>query len=85
MTTLNTEEPKTVQSTSTTGAKPSKKGPVSERRAHVAPAKAKSGKKAGSAKKALGGHLKTGHTWSLQNRPTERTQNKSSYNSTTIV
>jgi hypothetical protein len=25
----------------------------------------------------LGGHLKTGHTWSLQNRPTERTQNKS--------
>jgi len=33
----------------------------------------------------LGGHLKTGHTWSLQNRPTERTQNKSSYNSTTIV
>jgi hypothetical protein len=28
----------------------------------------------------LGGHLKTGHTWSLQNRPTERTQNKSIYN-----
>ena len=27
----------------------------------------------------LGGHLKTGHTWSLQNRPTERTQNKSIY------
>lgn len=24
----------------------------------------------------LGGHLKTGHTWSLQNRPTDRTQNK---------
>ena len=29
--------------------------------------------------KILGGHLKTGHTWSLQNRPTERTQNKSIY------
>jgi hypothetical protein len=28
----------------------------------------------------LGGHLKTGHTWSLQNRPTELTQNKSIYN-----
>ena len=27
----------------------------------------------------LGGHLKTGQTWSLQNRPTERTQNKSIY------
>src|SRR6266480_7015412 len=27
----------------------------------------------------LGGHLKTGHMWSPQNRPTERTQNKSSY------
>ena len=27
----------------------------------------------------LGGHLKTGHTWSLQNRPTELTQNKSIY------
>ena len=27
----------------------------------------------------LGGHLKTGHRWSLQNRPTERTQNKSIY------
>src|SRR5271156_1601194 len=60
MTTLNTEEPKTVQSTSTTGAKPSKKGPVSERRAHVAPAKAKSGKKAGSAKKAPKGGKKAG-------------------------
>jgi len=22
----------------------------------------------------LGGHFKTGHTWSLQNRPTDRTQ-----------
>jgi hypothetical protein len=27
----------------------------------------------------LGGHLKTGHTWSLQNRPTKLTQNKSNY------
>jgi hypothetical protein len=27
----------------------------------------------------LGGHLKTGHTWTLQNRPTERNQNKSIY------
>ncbi len=27
----------------------------------------------------LGGHLKTGHTWSLQKRPTKRTQNKSIY------
>ena len=25
--------------------------------------------------KILGGHPKTGHMWSLQNRPTERTQN----------
>jgi hypothetical protein len=28
---------------------------------------------------ALGGHLKTGHTCSLQNRPTELAQNKSIY------
>jgi hypothetical protein len=28
---------------------------------------------------ALGGHLKTGHTWTLQNRPTERNQNNSIY------
>jgi hypothetical protein len=27
----------------------------------------------------LGGHLKTGHTWTLQNRPTEPNQNKSIY------
>jgi len=27
----------------------------------------------------LGGHLKTGHTWTLQNRPTEANQNKSIY------
>jgi hypothetical protein len=25
----------------------------------------------------LGGHLKTGHRWTLQNRPMERNQNKS--------
>ena len=29
--------------------------------------------------KALGGHLKTGHRRTLQNRPTERNQNKSIY------
>ena len=28
----------------------------------------------------LGGHLKTGHTWPLQNRPTELSQDKSIYN-----
>ena len=28
----------------------------------------------------LGGHLKTGHTWSLQNRPTKLSQDKSIYN-----
>jgi len=28
---------------------------------------------------ALGGHLKTGHRWTLQNRPTERNQDKSIY------
>jgi hypothetical protein len=27
----------------------------------------------------LGGRLKTGHTWTLQNRPTELNQNKSIY------
>jgi hypothetical protein len=27
----------------------------------------------------LGGHLKTGHTWTLQNRPMEQNQNKSIY------
>jgi hypothetical protein len=29
---------------------------------------------------ALGGHLKTGHTWPRQNRPTELDQDKSIYN-----
>ena len=28
----------------------------------------------------LGGHLKTGHTWPLQNRPTKLSQDKSIYN-----
>ena len=28
----------------------------------------------------LGGHLKTGHTWPRQNRPTEPNQDKSIYN-----
>ena len=32
-----------------------------------------------AAKQILGGHLKTGHRWTLQNRPTERNQNKSIY------
>jgi len=35
--------------------------------------------------RGLGGHLKTGHTWSLQNRPTKLTQDKSIYNSTMVV
>jgi hypothetical protein len=33
----------------------------------------------------LGGHLKTGHTWTLQNRPTERNQNKSIYTLREVV
>jgi hypothetical protein len=33
----------------------------------------------------LGGHLKTGHTWPLQNRPTELHQDKSIYNPPTAV
>jgi hypothetical protein len=33
----------------------------------------------------LGGHLKTGHTWTLQNRPTERNQNKSIYTLETVI
>jgi hypothetical protein len=52
MTTSTTEEPETAQSTAVTGAKPGKKAPVGARRAHVAPAKAKSGKKPKEAKKA---------------------------------
>jgi len=34
---------------------------------------------------ALGGHLKTGHTWTLQNRPTERNQNKSIYTPPDVI
>jgi hypothetical protein len=30
--------------------------------------------------KTLGGHLKTGHRWTLQNRPMEQNQNKIIYN-----
>jgi hypothetical protein len=33
----------------------------------------------------LGGHLKTGHTWPLQNRPTELDQDKNIYNPLTAV
>jgi hypothetical protein len=33
----------------------------------------------------LGGHLKTGHTWPLQNRPTKLSQNKSIYNSSMAI
>jgi len=34
---------------------------------------------------ALGGHLKTGHWWTLQNRPTEENQNKSIYTLPEVV
>ena len=34
---------------------------------------------------SLGGHLKTGHTWPLQNRPTKLSQNKSIYNPPMVV
>ena len=33
----------------------------------------------------LGVHLKTGHTWPLQNRPTELNQDKSIYNPPTAI
>jgi hypothetical protein len=33
----------------------------------------------------LGGRLKTGHTWTLQNRPMEQNQNKSIYTLITVV
>ena len=52
MTTLITDGPETAQGATSSGARPGKKSPVRERSAHVAPAKAKSGKKAASAKKA---------------------------------
>ena len=38
-----------------------------------------------STSSALGGHLKTGHTWPLQNRPTELDQDKSIYNPPTAI
>jgi hypothetical protein len=34
---------------------------------------------------ALGGHLKTGHRWTLQNRPTELNQNKNIYTPETVI
>jgi hypothetical protein len=33
----------------------------------------------------FGGRLKTGHTWTLQNRPMEQNQNKSIYTLITVV
>jgi hypothetical protein len=33
----------------------------------------------------LGGHLKTGHTWPLQNRPTELGQDKDIYSAVGVV
>jgi hypothetical protein len=38
-----------------------------------------------SAIRFLGVHLKTGHTWPLQNRPTELNQDKSIYNPPTAI
>jgi hypothetical protein len=35
--------------------------------------------------RSLGGHLKTGHRWTLQNRPTELNQNKSIYTLETVT
>jgi hypothetical protein len=37
------------------------------------------------ASRLLGGHFKTGHKWTLQNRPTERNQNKSIYTLRKVV
>jgi hypothetical protein len=34
---------------------------------------------------SLSGHLKTGQMWSLQNRPTEQNQDKSSYTLSGVV
>ena len=58
MTTLITDGPETAQGATSSGAKPHKKAPARERRAHVAPAKAKSGKKPGPVKKAPKGGKK---------------------------
>jgi hypothetical protein len=52
MTTSITEEPETAQNATATGAKPNKKPGAGARRAHVASAKAKSGKKRSFIKKA---------------------------------
>ena len=60
MTTLITDGPEPAQGATSSGAKPSKKPPVRERRAHVAPAKATPGKKAASAKKAAKSGKKAG-------------------------
>lgn len=60
MTTLITDGPGTAQGATSSGAKPHKNPPVRERRAQVAPTKAKSGKKPGSAKKAAKGGKKAG-------------------------
>src|SRR5258708_22136647 len=41
--------------------------------------------KLGEIHPSLGGHLKTGHTWPLQNRPTKLSQNKSIYTAPEVV
>jgi hypothetical protein len=51
MTTLTTEEPGTAHATGAEKAKPSEKARVAPKRAHVAPAKSKSAKKATPAKR----------------------------------
>jgi hypothetical protein len=38
-----------------------------------------------TATNTLGGHLKTGHRWPLQNRPTKLSQNKSIYTAPEVV
>jgi len=58
--TSNTEETGAVTDTTTAQPKASKKARVAPRRAHVAPKKNKSGKKASPPKKAPKGHRKAG-------------------------
>jgi hypothetical protein len=58
MTTLTTEETGAAQATATAQPKASKKARAGARRAHVAPKKVKSGKKASPAKKAPNGAKK---------------------------
>jgi hypothetical protein len=58
--TSNTEETDAATGTATAQPKASKKARVAPRRAHVAPKKVKSGKKASPAKKARKGAKKTG-------------------------